>query len=252
MDNILPTEEFQEVEGRLYANPQTIIDESNTFIDNLRATQGQQNQEITQQTQRLGTDVPTNLGGLTGAESYFTSRYQTPQTISNIANLRATAQAAALNQALKNEQEMWKKRYQDAYNAYQRRASNRANPSGGGGSGGSASLDIDTNAGGEEDIAISQYTGGEYQSGKLYPVTDYVSDYQDASGQWWQVSNPDFRDVSFGPTTDPIRYKQTNENVVNVNGQDYIYLDNIPNRDASWYRVTRSAGPGTYSPYAGD
>lgn len=248
MDNILPTNEYTEVENRAYLNPQVQLDESATFIDNLRNAQGQQNQEIFTDTQKLGTDIPTNLGGLTGGESYFTSRYQTPQTASAVANLRATAQAAALNQALQNEQEIWKKRYQDAYNNYQKRAWDRSNPSSGGGEGG---LDLDTNENQGETIDISQYTGGEYQSGKLYPVTDYVSDYQDASGQWWQVANPDFRDVSFGPTTDPIRYKQTNENVVNVNGQDYIYLNNIPNREGSWYRVTRSAGPGTYSPYAG-
>ena len=249
MDNILPTEEYTEVEGRAYLNPQIALNEANTFIDNLRATQGQQNKEIFSDTQMLGTDVPSNLGGLTGSGSYFTSRYQTPQTVSATANLRATAQAAALNQALQNEQAKWKKRYQDAYNAYQRRAWNRNNPSGGGN--GTSGLELDTNENTNDSVGISQYTGGEYQSGKLYPVTDYVSDYQDTSGQWWQVASPDFRDVSFGPTTDPIRYKQTNENVVNVNGQDYIYLDNIPNREGSWYRVTRSAGPGTYSPYAG-
>lgn len=129
MDNIIPTNEYTEVEGRVYPNPQTGIDETNTFIDNLRATQGQQNQEITQQTQNLGTNIPTNLGGLTGAEGYFTSRYQTPQTNANVANLRATAQAKALNDVLANEQAIWKKKYQDAYRAYQKSAYNRANRS---------------------------------------------------------------------------------------------------------------------------
>lgn len=131
MDNLIPDNEYTEVEGRLYANPQVSIDETNTFIDNLRSTQGRQNQEILQQTQMLGTDVPSNLGGLTGAESYFTSRYQTPQTNSVVANLRATAQAAALNQALENEQAMWKKRYQDAYRNYQKSSYNKAYSSGG-------------------------------------------------------------------------------------------------------------------------
>lgn len=65
---------------------------------------------------------------------YFTSRYQTPQTNSAVANLRATAQAAALNQVLSNEQEMWKKRYNDAYRDYQKRASRGSG--GGGNSGG--------------------------------------------------------------------------------------------------------------------
>lgn len=130
---ILNDTDFVEVEGRQYINPQVALDESTRFIDNLRATQGQQNQEITQQTQRLGTDVPTNLGGLTGAESYFTSRYQTPQTNAVIANLRATAQAKALNDVLANEQAIWKNRYQQAYRNYQKRQYDR--PYGGGGGG---------------------------------------------------------------------------------------------------------------------
>lgn len=133
MESILPTNEYTEVDGRAYLNPQVALDESNTFIDNLRATQGQQNQEITSDTQMLGTNVPSNLGGLTGAESYFTSRYQTPQTNANIANLRATAQAAALNEVLANEQAIWKKRYQDAYRKYQKSAYDKANRSYGGG-----------------------------------------------------------------------------------------------------------------------
>ena len=127
MESLIPTNEYTEVDGRVYANPQVGLDESNTFIDNLRATQGQQNQEITQQTQNLGTNIPTNLGGLTGADSYFTSRYQTPQTNAAVANLRATAQAAALNQALQNEQEIWKKKYNDAYRKYQKSAYDKAN-----------------------------------------------------------------------------------------------------------------------------
>jgi len=133
MDTILPTNETSEFEGRLYLNPQIQLDESSNFIDNLRATQTQQNQEIAQQTHNLGTDIPSNLGGLTGANSYFTSRYQTPQTNAVTANLRAVAQAQALNQALENEQAKWKKRYQDAYNAYQKRAWDKSNinPSGG-------------------------------------------------------------------------------------------------------------------------
>ena len=133
MDNVLPSNEYVEVEGRTYINPQVGVDETTSFIDKLRATQGQQNQEITQQTQRLGTDIPTNLGGLTGAEGYFTSRYQTPQTASNIANLRATNQAKALKDALANEYSIWKNRYTQAYRNYRRRSSGS---SGSGGSGG--------------------------------------------------------------------------------------------------------------------
>ena len=125
--DILPTNEYKEVEGRYYVNPQISLDESNTFIDNLRTSQGQQNQEIFSDTRMLGTDVPSNLGGLTGADSYFTSRYQVPQTNAAAANLRAAAQASALNQVLEDQQSMWKKRYNDAYRAYQKSAYNKTN-----------------------------------------------------------------------------------------------------------------------------
>ena len=136
MDNIIPDNEYQEIEGRAYINPQVSLDESNAFIDNLRSVQGQQNQEIFSDTQMLGTDVPSVMGGLTGGNSYFTSRYQTPQTNSAVANLRAAAQAQALNDVLANEQAIWKKRYQDAYRDYQRKAYNRSRSGGGSGGGG--------------------------------------------------------------------------------------------------------------------
>lgn len=146
MDNLLPENEYKEFEGRYYVNPNVALDEGNQFIENLRAVQGQQNQEIARQTHDLGTDISSNLGGLgantTNNLGYFTSRYQTPQTATAVADLRATAQAAALNEALANEQEMWKKRYNDAYRNYQRKQYNKANSgSGSGSSGGSGSGD---------------------------------------------------------------------------------------------------------------
>lgn len=139
MDNVklLPENEVTEIEGRAYLNPQIGVDETNAFIDRFRETQRGNTQEISNQTEMLGTDVPSSLGGLTGAGSYFTSRYQTPQTNVVLQNLRAAAQADALNQMLKNEQAMWKKRQQDAYMAQQRRSYNKAYGGGSGsGSGG--------------------------------------------------------------------------------------------------------------------
>lgn len=124
---ILDENEFTEVDGRSYLNPQIALDESNTFIDNLRSTQEANNQQIKMDTYNLGTDVPSNLGGLTGAESYFAARYQTPQTKSAVADLRSAAQAAALNQALQNEQDIWKKKYNDTYRKYQKSAYDKEN-----------------------------------------------------------------------------------------------------------------------------
>lgn len=158
---ILNDNEFVEIEGRAYANPQTALDESNAFIENLRNTQQANNQQIQTDTYNLGTAVPSNLGGLTspvgegGAGdaglSYFTSRYQTPQTNAVVENLRSVAQAQALNQALQNEQEKWKKRYNDAYRNYQKRASS------GGGSGGTDPSST-TKGGVDETATDSMYT----------------------------------------------------------------------------------------------
>lgn len=140
MDNLLPKNEYKEVEGRYYADPNVALNESNQFIDNLRNVQNQQNQEIAQQTYNLGTDIESVKGGLgtntTNDLSYFTSRYQVPQTTSVVANLRTAAQAAALNQVLSDEQEMWKNRYQNAYRNYQKRANRGTGGTGGTGDNG--------------------------------------------------------------------------------------------------------------------
>lgn len=126
-NNSLPENETVEVEGRRYLNPNLVIDETNTFIDKLRGTQGMNTQEIATQTEMLGTDIPSSQGGLMGANSYFTSRYQTPQANSAVANLRRVAQESALNQALANEQAMWKKRYDEVYRRYQKRQNDKTN-----------------------------------------------------------------------------------------------------------------------------
>lgn len=126
MANILPEEETTTFEEAVYKNPQTSLDEQMSFIDNYRAAQSARNQQTIDETHNLGTDIPSNLGGLTGGEGYWTSRYQVPQTNSMLNDLRATAQAQALNELLANEQAMWKNRYQKAYNNYQRRAAARA------------------------------------------------------------------------------------------------------------------------------
>ena len=129
MDNInlLPENEYKEFESRFYLNPNLQVDSTNQFIDNLRASQGADNQQINMSTRNLGTQVPSNLGGLTGGTGYFTSRYQTPQTNAATQNLRTAALLAAMNQAGKNELAMWQKRQQDAYMAYQKSQNDKAN-----------------------------------------------------------------------------------------------------------------------------
>lgn len=148
MDNLLPENEYKEIEGRAYLNPEISLNEQNKFIENLRNSQAQRNQEIARQTYNLGTDIASVRGGLgtnnANGLSYFTSRLQIPQTNSVVADLRSAVQASALNQALQNEQEIWKKRYQDAYRNYQKRQNDKANAGSGGGGGGES--DITTQA----------------------------------------------------------------------------------------------------------
>lgn len=207
MDNILPDNEFVEIEGRQYLNPQTGLDESNAFIENLRATQGQQNQQIASDTYNLGTDIQSVQGGLgtnTPANmGYFTSRLQTPQTNPAVANLRAAAQAQALNEVLANEQAIWKKRYQDAYRDYQRKAYNRSRSGGGSGGGGTGSNNNDNTStwGGEvgteesptrESYAIpgtdlsetdTHYVYTDQNTGeKVYVSKDYMKKIYDDDG----------------------------------------------------------------------
>lgn len=124
---MLPENEVTEFENRAYVNPQLTIDEGDSFIDKLRSTQQANNQQIKTQTYNLGKAVPSNLGGLVGGEGYWTSRYQTPVMNSLANSLRATNRATALNQAMQNDLEMWKKRYNDAKMNYQKRQNNNTN-----------------------------------------------------------------------------------------------------------------------------
>lgn len=116
MDN----EETFTFEEREYLNPATSRNEQLGFIDTLRDVQARNNQQIAQETQALGTQVPSNLGGLTGAQGMWEARYQTPQVAATVADLKAQAQQTALNTALSNQQNMWKNRYNQAQRALTR------------------------------------------------------------------------------------------------------------------------------------
>ena len=215
--NFLPDNEVTEVEGRKYLNPNLVVDETNTFIDRLRNTQQANMQQTAMQTQRLGTDVPSDLGSLTGAGSYWSSRYVTPQTSSAVSNLRAAAQAQALNQALANEQERWKKRYQDAYNAYKKRA-------------------WDNNNGNKEIVGDIEYEDSGETTGldaeqdmNNYGVDTVTYDSTEVAGD----SRSTERDKSIGVTKD----SSGNVTVVTINGVPHY------GRDArAQYRYLKNAG----------
>ena len=117
----MDTSEFYTYEDRAYIQPTLSSGEQGKFIDNLRDIQKQNTAQIAEQTYNLGTQVPSNLGGLGGGESYFTSRYQTPQTNEMVQTLKSAAQAQALNDILSNYQAQLKNKYSQAQRAYTKR-----------------------------------------------------------------------------------------------------------------------------------
>lgn len=126
-------DEIYGYEGRFYQNPTKTRDETLAFVDSLRDTVGRDNQTIAAQTEVLGTDVSPNLGGLTGSEGYFAQRYQTTPMETQVAALKATAQADALNKLMTNYRNQAQNRYNQAYRNAARRASLVGGSSGEGG-----------------------------------------------------------------------------------------------------------------------
>lgn len=117
-------EEVFSFEDRDYVNPTLSRDEQLSFIDNFRDIEQQNINQINADTYALGTQVPSNLGGLTGSEGIWNARYRTPKTETTIANLQAAAQQSALNQAMTNLQNMWQNRYNQAYRRARAKAYN--------------------------------------------------------------------------------------------------------------------------------
>lgn len=129
------------VNDRVYVDPNVSLNEQTAFIDQLRQAQQDSNEQITSATKALGSDLPTSMGGLTGAGGTWRARYQTPQVESTIADLRAAAQAQALNEQLSNELAQKQQLYKQAYRAASKKKEQeeKATESGG--------LKVDTNEG---------------------------------------------------------------------------------------------------------
>lgn len=118
-------DEFYKFEDRAYIQPTLSSGEQEAFIDNLRDIQSQANQQIQEDTYNLGSELPSNLGGLGAGDAYFTSRYQTPQVGEMTATLKSAAQAEALQNVMSNYQNQLQNRYKQAYRKYQKRQAAR-------------------------------------------------------------------------------------------------------------------------------
>lgn len=110
-----------------YINPTVDRDERLAFIENLRAVQNKDMDKIKQDTYNLGSPLPSNKGGLTGAEGTFRQMYSVPQTNALVSQLKSAAQASALNTALSNLQNQYKDAYNTAYKNYQSRMGSYGN-----------------------------------------------------------------------------------------------------------------------------
>lgn len=214
-----------EFEGRRYLNPQVSLDEQNAFIDTLRELQAQDNAQIARQTYNLGTQVPSNLGGLAGGDSYFKSRYQTPQTNKTIADLRSAAQAQALSTILNNEVAKAEKRYKDAYRAANIRGTNKDNTNDDLLSN-LSKLKIETETTSPESIDISKDV-----------VDDNEVWYDEDTGTYrWRSgdSNRALEDLNLSETitipwmTMPssVGIEPKNGEIRSYNGRDYIFINN--------------------------
>lgn len=134
-------QEFYDFEDRKYMEPTVSRDEQLGFIDRLREIENKDLQKIATDTHNLGSDLPSNLGGLsaigtpnsigvsgadTGSAGIWRNRFERPQTNALVSGLRASAQAAALNTALNNAFNQYKHRYNEAYRNAQKAANTPA------------------------------------------------------------------------------------------------------------------------------
>lgn len=223
------------VDDTRYINPQVGLDESNAFIENLRNTQGQRTQEIAEDTYNLGTAVPSNLGGLGGAGTYFTSRYQTPQTNEIVANLRSVAQAQALNDAMSNTLAQAKQRYNNAYKAAQKRARARSlsgNPTSPVSPINPTKLPITTNSDGEnEKISSSGSDTVVENTWAGVPYTSSTYKYRNGGLEWQYDASAPL--PSNSPLTSPLNVGKDGT-IKTIGGKRYIAMN------GQWYPVTKS------------
>ena len=118
--------EYLKVNDRYYVNPQLSVDESEQFLEKLKTAQAEGNARIAQQTHNLGTDVPSSMGGLTGSGGIWRQRYQNPQISSMVADLKATAQAQALNETMSNLLAQKQQEYKNAYRSAYKKAAKKS------------------------------------------------------------------------------------------------------------------------------
>lgn len=185
-------DQYYNFEDRVYTSPTVSRDEQMSFIDTLRDMTGQENQRIATQTSNLGTNVQSSLGGLTGSEGYFQQRYQTPQMETTVNQLKATAQAKALNDLMSNYEAQARNRYSQAY----RNAKRRASTSGSGD--GAYDLDNPEEYTTTEDLTMTTEGWPAGTSVTAYGTADGERFYRDSAGNILKTDAPGYARASNG------------------------------------------------------
>lgn len=217
-----------EENGRRYIDPNVSLNEQNAFIQNLRDTQGERNAQIARQTHNLGTDVPSNLGGLNGSEAYFNARYQTPQTNNLVGELKSAAQAQALQTALNNELSKAQKRYNDAYRAAAARSNTTSN------SDGDSGLNIDVNSG--------QNGKNYYNDDDKNPIGDLGfngkrTTYKIGNGKEYILDNVPNSVAMTAPFMQSTYKQPRNGTVIDYNGGKYLFVNTEKSNGPKWFKV---------------
>lgn len=164
--------ESYDFEDRKYVNPTLSRDEQLAFVDNLRNVQQNDMAKIVQDTHNLGSDLPSNEGGLTGSEGLWNAQYVDPKVNEMVSSLKSAAQAQALNNILTNHQDQWQQRYNEAYRAAEKRKEALDYDKGGNGSNKNAGGEVDDddpdwtdNTGGSKDVAYVAPSNQEENAG---------------------------------------------------------------------------------------
>lgn len=239
------SDELIEFEGRQYVNPDISRDEQTAFVDTLRDLQAQNNAQIATETHNLGTDVEPHLGGLSGSEEYWQSKYQTPQVNAMVADMKAVAQQSALNTALQNYQDSLQERYNQAYKNYQKRAYNYSLGGNGSVGGGSKKLAYDVNP---QDEGTGDTNENKNTSpGNITSVQGGLNVYTDYNGGKWTLRNLESGDetllgglTSIGGNllrTFPDGTPLTNGSTYGAGGKMFMYIQNSQYPNGTFFRV---------------
>lgn len=223
-------------DNRAYVSPTVSRDEQLDFAQNLRDTMGQNTARINAQTQALGTDVPSSLGGLTGSGSYFAQRYQTTPIESQVNTLKATAQAKALNDLMTNYEKQYANKAQQAYRNASRRASTTTT---GGGDGASEDgLTFNVNNQGKTTSTKVSTTDWSGTLGKINTTPEGQLYYLDATPTKEKTPTYiyDLTDIDNLTAVGARLGSGYNGQRKWVNGVEYIYLD-TGQLQPSWFRV---------------